>query len=163
MDTTRQRPQVPPRHHITNPATTHSSDITPPIPKPRTHISPQRDTSPKPIVTTGVRVLPPLPSSSTNPSPPQLPSYTGVPVPVTSTPVLPSYEAAISSQPPPPKPQDTPLVAEPGRYILPDPTSSLSPEELKTVSRITSMGFPQPRVARAVKKFSEDKVRNVTA
>lgn len=170
-DTTRQRPHVPPRHHIPSPVvvTSHSTDITPPVPKPRVRsASPQKDTSPKPVATTGVRVLPPLPSSSSlNPSPPQLPSYSSVPVAATTAPVLlPSYEAAISSQPPPklpPKPQTTSTTASAARtdqYTLPDPTASLSPKDSEKVSQIASMGFPKPRVARAIKNFQDQtKVR----
>ena len=175
-DVVRERPPVAPRHHIPNPAvTSHSSDVIPPIPKPRVRsISPQKEPSPKPISTTGVRVLPPLTSSSSNPALPQLPSYSSVPAVVTTTaPVLPSYEAAISSQQPPklpPKPQTrtttatttaaTAAVASPDQYTLPDPTASLSPKDSTTVKQIASMGFPTPRVARAIKHFNDSsKVR----
>ena len=164
-DTTRQRPQVPPRHHISTHAvvTSHSTDITPPVPKPRVRsVSPQKEVTPKPVATTGVRVLPPLTSSSLNPSPPQLPSYSSIPVATTTkAPVLPSYEAAVYSQPaqPPPKPQAATVVST-DTYRLPDPTGSLSPKELEMVSQIASMGFPKPRVARAAKRLKDSaKVR----
>lgn len=160
--TSRQRPHVPPRHHIPTPAvTSHSSDITPPVPKPRTRsASPsRREASPKPIVTAGIRVLPPIPSTSSNPSPPQLPSYSSVPVVVMTTPTLPSYEAAISTQPPA-KPQATAANTE--QYTLPDPISSLSIKELEIAKQISSMGFPPPRVARATKRLKDSaKVRTI--
>lgn len=177
-DIVRERPKVPPRHHIPSPAvTTHSSDVTPPIPKPRVRsVSPQKDPSPKPIGATGVLVLPPLTSSSS--SNPTLPSYSNVPAVVsTAAPVLPSYEAAISTQPPPslpPKPQTrtttatttttaataTAAVPNPDRYTLPDPTASLSTKDFTTVKQMASMGFPSPRVARAIKHFDDSsKVR----
>jgi len=100
--------------------------------------------------------LPPIPSTSSNPSPPQLPSYSSVPVVVTTTPALPSYEAAISTQPP--KPQTAAANTE--QYTLPDPTSSLTVKELETAAQISSMGFPPPRVARATKHLKDSaKVR----
>lgn len=142
--------------------TTHSTDITPPIPKPRVRsVSPQKEVASKPVVPTGVRVLPPLTSSSSNPLTPQLPSYTNVPsATTTKAPVLPSYEAAVSSQPPP-KPQATPVVST-DTYRLPDPTSSLGPKELEIVSQMASMGFPKPRLARATKRLKDSaKVRQI--
>ena len=160
-ETDRKRPHVRPRHHISTPAVTasHSSDVTPPIPKPRvrSNVSPQKDAVPKPSITAGVRVLPPIPSS-TNPPQPSLPSYFNVPVPATATkaPVLPSYEAAITSLPTA-TPPAVPSVAE---YRLPDPIDSLPPQEIDEVKQIASMGFPKPRVARAYKRLKEQaKVR----
>lgn len=157
------RPPIRPRHHVSTPAvTTRSSDVTPPIPKPRTRsASPsRREPSPKPLVATGgVRVLPPITSLSSNPSPPQLPSYSSIPAATTTTatPVLPSYEAAISAQPPP-KPKRAANTKD--QYTLPDPTASLNPKQLETVKQISDMGFPPPRVARATKHFNDSaKVR----
>ena len=157
------RPHVPPRHNI--PAatvTTHSSEIIPPVPKPRTRgTSPSShvEASSKPAITAaGVRVLPPITQSLSNPSPPQLPTYSGVPVAVTATPVLPSYEAAVSTHPPPK--QQVATATSTKQYTLPDPTGSLSPKELETVSQITSMGFPHARAARATKRLKDSaKVR----
>lgn len=155
-DTTRRRPHVPPRHHTSSPAvTSQPSDVNPPIPKPRVRsVSPHKEASSKPVGITGVRVLPPISLSSSNPSPPQLPSYSNVPVVTTAAPVLPSYEAAISSQPPPPKPK-TRTATNIDQYTLPDPTASLTPKELETVSQLASMGFPPPRVARATKHLKD--------
>lgn len=158
------RPHVPPRHHI--PATTvtsHSSDVIPPIPKPRTRsASPKNvEVGPKPVIKTGVRVLPPITTASISNPLPQLPSYSSVPVAVTETPVLPSYEAAISTHPPA-KPVVVAAAPAPttNRYTLPDPSSSLSPTELEVVSQLTLMGFPPPRVARATKRLKDSaKVR----
>ena len=161
-DTTRKRPQVAPRHHISTPAvTSRSTDTTPPIPKPRVRsISPQKEVGPKPVATTGVRVLPPLTSSSSNLTPPQLPSYSNVPAITTKPLTLPSYEAAISSQPPPKPQAAATTVASTDKHRLPDPTGSLGPKELEIVTQITSMGFPKPRVARATKRLKDSaKVR----
>ncbi|XP_065909796.1 ubiquitin-associated protein 1-like [Dysidea avara] len=136
-------PPVAPRHR-------QSTDVIPPVPKPRSRSKSPLRNDVQPSVTpisTGVRVLPPIGLSTSSP---QLPSYSG---PTTaSTPLaLPTYDAAMSSKPPPPpppKPQE-------GKYILPDPTSSMSAQEADSVSQMASMGFPGPRVARTLKRLKD--------
>ena len=128
-------------------------DIIPPVPKPRSRSkSPSRkDIQPSVApISSGVRVLPPISQSTSNP---QLPSYSG-PTKATTPPALPSYDAAMSSKPlPTPKPQE-------GKYVLPDPTSSMSAQETDSVTQMASMGFPRPRVARTLKRLKDSaKVR----
>jgi len=125
-------------------------DIIPPVPKPRSRSkSPSRsDIQPSVApISSGVRVLPPIGQSTSNP---QLPSYSG-PTTATTPPALPSYDVAMSSKPP--KPQE-------GKYVLPDPTSSMSAQEADSVTQMASMGFPRPRVARTLKRLKDSaKVR----
>ena len=68
----------------------------------------------------------------------------------------------------PPPPADPPDVSQPASSsstspgsssttpTLPDPYSSLKPQQQKVVDSISDMGFPRSRVARTVDKLGED-------
>ena len=56
------------------------------------------------------------------------------------------------------RPQQAP-VPRPRTYKLPDPLPGMSAKEKATVQSLLGMGFPGPRVARAVKKFSNDRTK----
>lgn len=140
----RQPPPVAPRHR-------QPTDVIPPVPKPRSRSKSPSRTDVQPLVApvpTGVRVLPPVGQST---STPQLPSYSG-PTSTNKQPTLPSYDVAMLSKPPAPVAAPKP---SPGKYVLPDPTSSMSAEERISVSQIASMGFPGARVARTMKRLKD--------
>lgn len=97
----------------------------------------------------GVAVLPPIHHMTTpDPLPPALPPRRATPPP----PYFPEQVVERSRQPPP-----QPAVPPPFR--LQDPQSSMSSEEKTEVKSISGMGFPLPRVARAVKRTNNDRTK----
>lgn len=108
-----------------------------PVPKPRNKLAPLKNTA--------------GPSEAPPPLPPKKqksqPIYDSVP----NTPV--SMDEKLLKRYSSPLPPISPPATANVSSTIPDPCSSMSSEERELVKKVSSMGFPTPRVARAVKNL----------
>ena len=139
--------------------------VPPPVrPKPRTAPLTVADRSPF----SGVRVLPPI--NQTRPPPYEDDNYvtfTSTPSHFSSTPQATDHYTTISSTPQPSSsvpqvrgyslPDIRSSVPQVRGYSLPDIRESLTHDEKENLLSISTMGFPAPRVARALKECGGDK------
>ncbi|XP_064390185.1 mucin-2-like isoform X2 [Halichondria panicea] len=140
-------PIVPPKG--IRPATKNHPPARPPKPKGHvgfTILSNSSPSSNRPGF--GVPVLPPIPTSAAPPTTtaPQMNRPLNIPPPLYTSPILNKRILPPYSSPP-------------KTYKLPDPMSSLTVSQKSEVKSLSGMGFPLPRVARAMLRYEGDNTK----